>query len=231
MMYFLRKLILVVCVIAIPLFANAEEVYEDYADDTVVEESAAATIEASDAEAAEAINNYDVSGSLFEKITSLEQEKILMQLEKERVQLDLELDRLNAEKIKIQMELETLSGRTEQQKKELEVAKAELETQAKQLSQQKEQMENGDMETMNNEQPVQKKTTVSNGPISQRYKLVNIVGVGDQLQATLEDLSSGQNKRIAVGRTIDEYTVKSISLDEGIVFEKDGETETLNIGR
>ena len=58
---------------------------------------------------ADAVANYDVTGSLFQQITDLEQEKVLMQLEKERAQLDLELDRLAAEKIKLHMEIDTLS--------------------------------------------------------------------------------------------------------------------------
>ena len=54
---------------------------------------------------ADAVENYQVEGSLFQQITDLEQEKVLMQLEKERAQLDLDLDRLAAEKIKLHMEI------------------------------------------------------------------------------------------------------------------------------
>ena len=76
---------------------------------------------------ADAVSAYDPDGSLFQQITSLEQEKVLMQLEKERAQLDLELDRLAAEKIKLHMEIDTLSGRAEQQQQEIETQKARLE--------------------------------------------------------------------------------------------------------
>ena len=79
---------------------------------------------------ADAIADYDVQGSLFHQITELEQEKVLMQLEKERAQLDLELDRLAAEKIKLHMEIDTLSGRAEQQQQEIETQKAKLEAEA-----------------------------------------------------------------------------------------------------
>jgi ABC-type histidine transport system ATPase subunit len=67
--------------------------------------------------------------------------------------------------------------------------------------------------------------------INKKYKLINVVGVDNQLQATIEDLSTGQNKRIAVGKELDGYIVTSISLNEGIVFEKDGVEESLNIGK
>ena len=82
---------------------------------------------------ADSVAEYDVSGSVFEQITTLEQEKVLMQLEKERAQLDLELDKLAAEKIKLSMEIDTLSGRAEQQQQELEAAKAQLEIQTEKL--------------------------------------------------------------------------------------------------
>ena len=48
--------------------------------------------------------------------------------------------------------------------------------------------------------------------VSKKYKLVNVVGVGNQLQATLEEVSTGQNRRIAVGKELDGYIVKSISV-------------------
>lgn len=176
---------------------------------------------------ANALNNYDVNGSLFEKITNLEQEKVVIQLEKERAQLDLELDRLNAERMKLQMEMDTLSGRAEQQQHELETAKKQLEIQTEQLMRQR--------DTVDEPEPVvyQSKTQPKNENVdlTKKYKLVNLVGVGNQLQATIEEISSGQNKRIFVGKELDGYIVKSISLNDGIVFEKDGETESLNIGK
>ena len=151
---------------------------------------------------------------------------MVAQLEKERAQLDLDLERLNAEKIKLQMELDTLSGRAEQQQQELEAAKAQLEIQTEKLKRQ--------MDSLDEQQEVaaaaapEKKEESS---VSKKYKLVNVVGVGNQLQATLEEVSTGQNRRIAVGKELDGYIVKSISLNEGIVFEKDGTTENLNIGK
>ncbi|MBQ3039578.1 MAG: hypothetical protein IJD41_03420, partial [Alphaproteobacteria bacterium] len=82
------------------------------ADDVIIDEVVVDDIEQV---SADAIADYQVEGSLFQQITDLEQEKVLMQLEKERAQLDLELDRLAAEKIKLHMEIDTLSGRAEQQ--------------------------------------------------------------------------------------------------------------------
>ena len=48
--------------------------------------------------------------------------------------------------------------------------------------------------------------------ITKKYRLVNVIGAGSQLQATIEDLNTGQSKRISVGRDIDGLVVKSISL-------------------
>ena len=71
---------------------------------------------------------------------------------------------------------------------------------------------------------------VSNTDLTKKYKLVNVIGAGTQLQATITDLATGQTKRVGVGKSLDGYTVKSISLDEGIVFVKDGDTQMLNVG-
>jgi len=222
-------LILSVCSISVSFAEDTEEIMEESQD---VAETTDDAIQMADDMSAQAISDYDTTNSLFEKITSLEQEKVVMQLEKERAQLELEMDRLNAEKMKVQLEIDTLSGRADQQQKELEVAKAELEAQAKKIEAQMEQLESSGSETSGSSTPVVAKPKTEASSIGQKYKLVNVVGVGSQLQATIEDLSSGQNKRITVGKQIDGYTIKSISLDDGIVFEaEDGTQETLNIGK
>lgn len=181
---------------------------------------------------ADAVAGYDVSGSLFQQITDLEQEKVLMQLEKERAQLDLELDRLAAEKIKLHMEIDTLSGRAEQQQQEIETQKAKLEAEAARIEREKESWL-ADIE----EQKTAKATSVLKKDeeepevdITKKYRLVNVVGAGSQLQATVEDLNTGQSKRISVGKSLDGLTVKSISLYDGVVFmDKDGVTQNLNV--
>lgn len=182
--------------------------------------------ESADKVSAKALDDYDASGSLFEKITMLEQEKVVVQLEKERAQLDLELDRLNAERIKLQMELDTLSGRAEQQQQELESAKRQLEIQTERLMRQKDEIPEEPVIIKQKQQPKREEVD-----ISKKYKLINVVGVDNQLQATVEEMATGQNKRISVGKELDGYVVKSISLNDGIIFEKDGETESLNIGK
>lgn len=223
-----KKLFLVLFVgmfsigINLPSFAEENFVDEEIVEEVVDEND----VELADAVSSDALMNYDVSGSLFEKITNLEQEKIVAQLEKERAQLDLDLERLNAERIKLQMELDTLSGRAEQQQQELEATKAQLEIQTEKL---KRQMENLDNEEVVQVARAPEKIEETN--ISKKYKLINVVGVDNQLQATIEEISTGQNKRISVGKELDGYVVKSISLNEGILFEKDGETESLNIGK
>lgn len=182
---------------------------------------------------ADAVADYQVDGSLFQQITDLEQEKVLLQLEKERAQLDLEVDKLAAEKIKLNMEIENLSGRAEQQARELETEKAKLEAEAARLAQEKQSLENklAEANTRSYSAPVapQAQQTKAEENITKKYRLINVFGAGNQLQATVENLSNGQSKRISVGKNLDGYVVKSISLDEGVIFAKDGETHTLNI--
>ena len=181
---------------------------------------------------ADAVENYDVNGTVFQQITDLEQEKVLMQLEKERAQLDLDLDRLAAEKIKLHMEIDALSGRAEAQQQELETQMAKLEAEAAKLEREKAELEATPIAktTSSASSAKTQKVEEEESPISKKYKLVNVIGAGSQLQATVADLTTGQNKRISVGRTLDGFVVKSISLDEGVVFVKGGETQTLNVG-
>jgi len=202
-----------------------------YEDEEIIQDVVEPNTESdlADEVSANALNNYVVAGSLFEKITTLEQEKVVMQLEKERAQLDLELERLNAEKIKLQMELDTLSGRAEQQQYELENTQKQLDIQTEKLKRQMESLENEEHETVTTRQQPQQRREETN--VSRKYKLINVIGVDNQLQATIEEIATGQNKRISVGKELDGYIVKSISLNEGIVFEKDGDTESLNIGK
>ena len=179
---------------------------------------------------ADAVSDYQVNGSLFQQITDLEQEKVLMQLEKERAQLDLELDRLAAEKIKLHMEIDTLSGRAEQQQQELDAAKAKLEAETAKLEREKQALENGNSAPRVASKSASASDDSSDIKIDEKYKLVNVFGVGNQLQATVADLKTGQNKKVSVGRSLDGFTVKSISLDDGIVFvSPSGTIQALNV--
>lgn len=187
---------------------------------------------------ASSVANYNVDGSVFQQITTLEQEKVLMELEKERAQLDLDLDRLAAEKIKLQMEMDTLSGRAEQEQQILQNEKAKLEAEAARIEKEKAALlaaaevedEPKAAPKKDTKKSVQKKSRSGDeDDIASMYKLVNVMGAGNQLQATLSDLETGQTKRVSVGKTINGFLVKSISLEDGVVFSKDGETQNLNI--
>ena len=179
-----------------------------------------------DQRSAQAVADYKVEGSLFQQITDLEQEKVLMQL------LDLELDRLAAEKIKLHMEIDTLSGRAEAAQQELETEKAKLEAEAARLEREKASLEAAasapaSAATSASARVTEEKET---GTIAENFRLINVIGAGSQLQATVEALDTGQTKRIRVGSVLDGFSVKSISLDDGVVFVKDGKSQTLNIG-
>lgn len=130
------------------------------------------------------------------------------------------------------MEIDTLSGRAEQQKQELENAQAKLQAEAEKLAREKEAFAEETKSAMENKNDYTDSVkTEENNEInfSDNYRLVNIFGVGSQLQATIKDLQTGQDKKVSVGKIFEGYTVKSISLDDGIVFVKDGDTQTLNV--
>lgn len=231
------KILLCLFMVGIASVAHAGEPTEfDNVIDVI--ESVNSVDELNDNISSEAIEDYQIEGSLFQQITDLEQEKVLMQLEKERAQLNLDLDRLAAEKIKLHMEIDTLSGRAEQQQQEFETERVRLEAEAKRLEKEKEALD------ANQDAPVGALTAAASAAskksfiaeeepeteITKKYKLINVYGAGEQLQATIQELSNGQNKKISVGKDVDGFMVKSISLDEGVVFIKDGETQTLNVG-
>ena len=214
------KLLLCVLVFGVTSACYAEDVVVDVSEEELF--------------SADAVDAYNVDGSLFQQITDLEQEKVLMQLEKERAQLNLDLDRLAAEKIKLHMEIDTLSGRAEQQQQEFETERARLQNEAKRLENEREALNNrSEMSgpTYAPSQPVYSEPAQPKPEteITKKFKLINVFGAGSQLQATVQDLSNGQNKKLSVGKELDGYTVKSISLDEGVVFSKDGEIQTLNV--
>lgn len=226
-----KKMILVAMFGLCAVFAGAR------ADDAVFIEETIEQAEVSPEEemenlSADAIENYDVQGSLFQQITDLEQEKVLMQLEKERAQLDLELDRLAAEKIKLHMEIDTLSSRAEQQQMQVETEIVKLENEANRLVKEQEELMAQEEKIEEEVKVIKKKAEAkeSNVEFAEKYRLINVIGAGNQLQATIEDLNNGQTKRISVGKKLDGYTVKSISLDEGIVFTKGEDEQSLSVG-
>ena len=237
------KIVMFSVLVFMPMYANAVSVADkvqaqaaaEAAEVAITEDDIAAEMEAVSADAVAA---YNPDGSIFQQIIDLEQEKVLMELEKERAQLDLELDRLAAEKIKLHMEIDELSGRAEQQQQELENAQAKLEAEAAKLEREKEALE-----AQTEELAARKTTTTTTSKSSggsddastptidfdEMYRLVNVIGAGAQLQTTIENLDTGQNRTVSVGKIVDGYTVQSISLDEGVVFTNGDDTQTLNI--
>lgn len=170
------------------------------------------------------INEYDPSSSMFQKITDLEQEKILLQLEKEKAQLNLEMDRMAAEKARIKNEMEEMSNAMESKEKALEEERKRLEIEKQRLDAQR-------RNTGNAYQPAKQLPPEPEQvpPIQEKYHLIEIVGAGRQLFATIEDEKSGQRKKVSVGKELDGFRVESVSLDDGIVLSKDGQTVTLGI--
>jgi len=228
----LKKLCLFVGLFAFVVNVNAFA-EDDFYDEVDIEEI---TTENADVVSSNALEDFQTEGSLFERITNLEQDKVVMQLEAERARMDLELDELDARKMKMQMELDELAGRANEKQKELEEVNAKLAAQTEELKRQVEELASREYAPV--EIPVVRQDNMDSSTenqqgatsVARKYELVNIVGLGNQLQATIKDVATGQNKRVSVGKKIDGYTVKSISLNDGIVFEKDGQSENLNTG-
>ena len=215
-----KQLRFVLVTIIMSVSALFPAISEDFAPEIAFDEGAFAVME------------YQVDGSLFQKIADLEQDKVLMQLEKERAQLQLDLERLAAEHRKISMEADAMDTRAEEQRNKLEAERQKLEIERDRLEQQRRNMENQPAQVfaqpMAMPEPIQEQRPSS---LAERYRLMNVMGAGRQLQATLEDLATGQRKKVSVGRDLDGYEIRSISLDDGVTFYRDGVTEMLSIGR
>ena len=191
------------------------------------------------------VYDYDAEGSLFQRIADLEQEKVLMQLERDRAQLQLDLDRLAAEKSRLVREQESADLRAEEQTAEIERQRMALEQDRQRLENDRQRMADEaaraaerSEEERNNPPPRETRAPEKSdddeggesGGIAEAYSLLEIIGAGNQLVATVEHLGSGQQRRLSVGRQLDGWTVRSISIDDGIEFEKDGDVITIGIG-
>ncbi|MCL2538268.1 MAG: hypothetical protein FWF34_01195 [Alphaproteobacteria bacterium] len=165
---------------------------------------------------------------VFRQIADLEQDKVLLQLEKEKAQLMLDLDRMTTEQMRVRNEMDELSGRAEADRRKLEAEREKLEQEREAMRRSAERS----AEQPAAPRPEQTKEAPPPTPrmtVTERYRLVDIVGVGNQLQATIEDTKTMQRRRVWAGREIDGFMINSVSLDEGVVFEKDGEIETLGL--
>ena len=189
------------------------------------------------------VESYDVESSMFQRIADLEQEKVLMQLERDRAQLQLDLDRLAAEKARLAREQDNADMRAEEQAAEIERQRLAIDQERQKLDEQKKKMAEDAARSKaakedDDEQPAKKgiaaaaesKESESEKTLADRYSLVEIIGAGNQLVATVENIGTGKQRKVSVGRTLDGYSVRSISIDDGVEFEKDGEVVVIGIG-
>lgn len=180
------------------------------------------------ARSAENVEEYDPAGSMFQMITDLEQEKVLWQLEKEKAQLQLDMDRIATEQMRLKNEMDAMQGSGDTQVEALELERQKLEIEKQKLEAQRKNIdESGTTPTRTSSGGQSEVEDTS--PIQDKYRLIEIVGAGRQLLATVEDNATGQRKKISVGKDLDGYRIDSVSLDEGVIMSKDGETATLGI--
>lgn len=168
---------------------------------------------------------YNPSGSMFEKITDLEQKKVLWQLEKENAQMQLDMDRMEAERTRIKNEMEAMSDEGKSKAQALELERQQFEMEKQRFESQKKNISSVQSSNKN----VVTAPEPEESPIQEKYRLIEIVGAGRQLIATIEDNKTGQRKKVSVGKELDGYNVDTVSLDDGVVISKDGETQILGV--
>jgi len=176
---------------------------------------------------------------VFQQIADLEQDRVLLQLEKEKAQLMLDLDRMAKEQATLRAgaasDTDTAASAKADAIAQLQKDNEKLQQSLTTLQAQMEKLKSAaaaPAASGASTAATSSDNTGDNTPsgISTRMRLIQIIGAGRELQATIEDIKSGQRRKISVGRSVDGYDVRSISLDEGVVFLKDGVTETLGIG-
>ncbi|MDR0967319.1 MAG: hypothetical protein LBL75_00595 [Rickettsiales bacterium] len=180
--------------------------------------------------AAPSVDEYQPAGTMFQMVADLEQEKLLLQLEKEKAQLQVDMDRLLAEQARIKNEMDAMSGAGDTQAQALELERKRIEVEKQKLDAEKNNIASDISPAKTTTRTSTKKAEPEiESPITEKYTLVEIIGAGRQIGATIVDNDSGQSKKISVGKKLDGWNVDSVSLDEGIVLSKDGETAILDI--
>ena len=181
------------------------------------------------------VESYEAETSLFQKIADMEQEKVLMQLEKERVQLQLDLDRMAAEQARLAREQDGAAARLEEQTAEIERQKQAIEQERQKLEEQKRKMAEEASRRAEKDDARAEKTAAEapakqTGDVASGYVLREIIGAGTQLVATVESVADGKQKKLSVGKNLDGWTVRAISLDDGLELERGAKTITLGVG-
>ncbi|MDR2685908.1 MAG: hypothetical protein LBB23_04015 [Rickettsiales bacterium] len=174
------------------------------------------------------LGGFDADGSVFLRITALEQDKVLMRLEKERAQLELDLNRIEAEKTKLsgaRDSADAASSATAELAAKLDEEKKKF---AGEIESLKKQMEAAKSAPSLPTEPVPDAAGAYD--ISEIYKLLNISGSADNLTALVENIPTGQRRRVQAGRSLDGMKVVAVSADEGVIFQsEDGDEIILGI--
>ncbi len=186
------------------------------------------------------LNEFDEGSSLFQRISDMEQEKVLMKLEMEQARMELDMDKLMSEKIRLQREMEQMQKDTEEETRKAEAEKKKIEQEKARLEQERQAFEEEKRNQINRslsevavststQQQVQEE--VNEGEkLSDTYRVLDIYGAGNELFVTIENMKNTQKRKLQVGKQLPNgYEVKSISLDDGVTFKKGNDSQTLGV--
>ncbi|MDR1697168.1 MAG: hypothetical protein LBR41_03035 [Rickettsiales bacterium] len=168
-------------------------------------------------------DSFEPADSVFQQIALLEQDKILMQLEKEKSQLELDLDRIAAERVRLQLEIDALAGNIDSEMEALEQERQRLAAEKERLDQERKAAQTGSASAALSDEG--KKT----GAAVSGYRLLEIIGAGNQLQAMVENLETHQRRPVFVGSELDGAIVRSVSFAEGVVLDNNGDISLIGM--
>ncbi len=192
------------------------------------------------------LSNYDTSGTLFQKIVDLEQQKLLLKLEKEQTQMELDLKKLQADKLAFQREQDKINQNQDFEKRKAEESQKKLEEEKKKLEEEKKYIEEqkssinksladiaSKQKTLNSKpaSPVVVSSNSGKENISSSYRIKDILGAGGMYSVVLEGIPNNQVRKLSKGQMLPNgYKITKIQPIEGkVTFEKDDDVQELSI--
>jgi hypothetical protein len=156
---------------------------------------------------------------IFKTITDLERQSILLKLQTEKMKLIKDQEKLNMELSKIRLEQKKLERSLEMAEKGIPMEQIEEELVASSSS----------SSSSSNSSSSSKKEKKDEFKVTEKYSVTNVKGTGGEFIVTIKEKDTQRNIQIKPGTTLENgYKISRITQNEGIVFEKGGDTQRLS---
>ncbi|MDR0449022.1 MAG: hypothetical protein LBG89_00990 [Rickettsiales bacterium] len=179
------------------------------------------------------LDEFDAEGSVFLRITALEQDKVLMRLEKERAQLALDLSRIEAEKSRLAGSESAPAGDASAElAAQFDEERRKMNEELERFRRQLDEVKTAPREPADAPARAADVAAASDDgefDIADHYRLVHITGTEGNLKAMVEIVANGHRQRVGEGHAFDGFVVQGISSGDGVRLERDGEVFQLRM--